>query len=46
MRARARDVFASFSQSFDGCWVGVVMISTVSPLTLKSPRRNSKSFRT
>jgi (p)ppGpp synthase/HD superfamily hydrolase len=32
MRAFARDVFTSFSQSFDGAWFAVVTISTVSPL--------------
>jgi len=32
MRAFARDVLTSFSQSFDGVWLAVVMISTVSPL--------------
>jgi len=32
MRAFARGVFTSLSQSFDGCWLPVVTISTVSPL--------------
>ena len=31
-RALARDVLTSFSQSFDGAWLDVVTISTVSPL--------------
>jgi hypothetical protein len=32
MRSLARDVLTNLSQSFDGVCVGVVMISTLSPL--------------